>query len=164
MASPINAALDRLFSEKITDVTRGMAKRATVYAVIATDPVQCPNCIWDTDNNTGSGKYNGTGPKAFETRVCPVCKNAGKLVTDRKIKLVGNVRWGKIAGKGNQVLRAGELAEGTARIKVLKRDRPNVEKAKHFMVDNIKCVREGELRNRGLQTYVITEFVVKRAD
>lgn len=48
------------------------------------DPIttQCPNCIFDSVNNTSSGVYNGTGPVSFTRPPCPVCRGVGTIVED----------------------------------------------------------------------------------
>lgn len=164
MASPINAALDRLYRDKITAVTLAMAKRSTLVAVLPGTATQCTNCLWDATNQTSSGNYNGSGPKPFVNKTCPVCNGRGRLVQDRSLTVEGNVRWGKADKIGNEIISLGQILKGYALIKVLSRDRDVIEKATHFMVDGVRCIRVGEPRNRGLQSYVITEFMVKRED
>lgn len=39
----------------------------------------CPNCIFDSNNKRSTNKYNGVGPKPFQTGRCPVCKGSGYL-------------------------------------------------------------------------------------
>lgn len=40
---------------------------------------QCPNCFFDVANQRSTNKYNGTGPRAFTSGKCPVCRGSGFL-------------------------------------------------------------------------------------
>lgn len=163
MASPINAALDNLYRRKVIEVSRAMSKRSTFIAVLKTAATQCNNCVWDATHSTSSGRYNGNGPKPFTGGDCPVCKGKGTIEVTQQRKLqVANVQWAKPDVDGKPVTVHGSIPSGHARIKILKEDRPIIEQAEYFLVDGVRCKLVGEARNRGLQSYVMTEFLVKK--
>ena len=138
------------FAEKVPEVT---------------ETQQCPNCIWDEVNKCGSGVYNGTGTSPFAGNTCPVCNNAGVLVTPQSLTLPAIVQWSRI-GKGdfNTPVAAGSIPYGHARIKVLSQFHSNLLQATSFVVDGIRCQKVGQPIKRGLQSYIISELMVRRDD
>lgn len=162
MSGPINPQLDRLFREKILQVNRSLSQRSVVYSVVPSSKTQCPNCKWDAEARAGSGIYNGNGPKPFTTATCPVCRNVGQVGGEgNRIRLTATVRWGKPTKGANQFSRHGEIPDGHAQIKVPYAELSIVMRGEYFEVDGLRCVRVNPPLNRGLQSYVMTEFLVR---
>lgn len=164
MPSPISPAIDKLFRERITDVVKALSKRSIFNLVIPSGPTQCPNCGWDSVEETSNGVYNGTGPQPFTGRTCPVCQGAGKLVTLTRRRIDATIQWIRTDKNGRDVLPQADLTDQFARVKILSRDRSAAEEADYFEIDGKKVVLVGDMFNRGLQSYVTTEFMVKRED
>jgi hypothetical protein len=160
MAGPlIKPKINRIFADKITQLTKDLSKRSTTFVVIETK-TDCPNCVLDPTNKSSTGKYNGTGPKPFTGKTCPVCKGRGFVVTEKRHKVDANVKWGK-GDKANVPMSPGFIPEGMARLKGLVVDFDKFRDATYFLVDGIRCSREGEPKKRGLQSYVTVEQYVK---
>jgi hypothetical protein len=157
----INPRLDALFVSKVTQLTTDLSKKYVVQVELTTN-TQCPNCNYDVTGKCGSGIYNGSGGQPFE-KVCPVCRNNGKVQTITLQQIIANAKIGE-AKTGDQPIAEGDLPEGHARIKGLYTDVALLEAATAFYIDGVRYDRLGQLYSRGLQTKVSTIITLKRSD
>jgi len=165
VALPITPALDRLYRTKVSQVNTALAQRSTFVAVMSGSFTQCNNCHWDSAHKCSTGTWNRTGPQPFDQGACPVCGGKGRLQTQQQVRIANaNVRWSNAGKQDDARLPQGKLPEGHAKIKVPSTKRSTVEQAEYFLVDGVRCHLVGQPWNRGLLSYVITEFVVKRDD
>jgi hypothetical protein len=152
---------DRLFRDRIAGLVSSLSKKSTAFAVSEAKN-RCTNCVFDESRKTSSGRYNGTGPRPFTTKVCPVCTGAGVVPSVKKTKLVATVTWGEsTVNDGNIPLPEGELPVGHAEIKVLIAQVSIAENATYFLVDGVRCERVGRITTSGLLTKATGTFVVK---
>jgi hypothetical protein len=113
--------------------------------VLDGDRLPCPNCVFDSAAERSSGLYNGTGPRAFASPPCPVCKGTGydpataERVEVRTFSIKRNVRPSAVYPPGT-LQRPATLA----RIKGYATDLPLVLQARHVVLDfaNAKYLNE----------------------
>lgn len=160
----VTARHDALYREAVEGLLGDLGKKVKVEVVPPEGDLGfCDNCVWDPVHQSSSGRYNQTGPKRFTGKTCPVCNGVGKLTGARPLRVPeAIVRFGKVMpGDGARPTAAGDLPIGYARVRCKKRFRPQVEAARHFLLDGRRHTRDGEIRDRGLKTNVAIEFVVK---
>jgi len=162
----ITSEHDALFKENVRGLLDDLSQKSTFVVVLPATETRCNNCVWDQLHKTSSGKYNGTGPKPFDGKVCPVCLGKGTIKTAKQRKFPAIVAWSKSEKSGNQVPTvAGELPWGYARIKVDIKYLSLLEMAEAFVVDSIRCSKVNKIdlaEGTGLLSKVLVNFVVKR--
>ena len=164
MARPlINSTINRLYRSYSERLIETFGHRG-VFIVVTETKANCPNCGLDSANKCSNGKYNGTGPTPFTTKVCPVCKGNYFILTVKQHKIVCNFKWGKVLPTGDRPLFPGQLPVGFLHCKTYLKYRPLLEKATYFLVDGIRCSRSTHPIPRGLQDYVRTDMILKRDD
>src|ERR1035437_10895595 len=143
-----------------------LGTKSTFDIVLPAPFVPCPNCVYDPVAKASTGTYNGTGPKPFTGKQCPVCRGKGNIGVAKTQRLPSViVNWSKLApGSENSPTAPGELPFGYARCKARLQFLPLIKQATAFVVDGYRCRIVGQPKPRGLKTFVIVEVLVKRDD
>jgi hypothetical protein len=159
----IKPRLNRLFTEAVEGLITDLNKRHKFH-VVTLSKGACPNCHLDPTTNTSSGTYNGTGPKPFSGKQCPVCRTAGYVTTERKQLITANVQVGTAPdAQGSFVPSpAGKLSPGHAKVKTFAKYQSLVDRASWFLIDGVRYSRHTDPESRGLQTLVTTFFYLKK--
>jgi hypothetical protein len=161
----ITPEIDELFRDAVEGLVDDLSQKSTFRIIYPATGSLCPNCIYDPRTGASTGTYNSSGPRPFTGKVCPVCEGAGKITTQRKIRIPARVQWGKAEkANDNDILPGGVLPRGYARVKVLVRYAKAIADAETFEVDGKRCQKVATENDRGLLTKVVTEFLVKRDD
>jgi hypothetical protein len=141
----ITPDIRKIGEQAINDLIDNLGRQCKVIYESETAQV-CNNCFFDSANQRSTGKYNGTGPRAFASGKCPVCRGTGYLpnttessdtltllidwqpkewaIIDRMVTLQGAPPAGGKIGKGNMVMVKGYIA-----------DMPKVIQAKYIILD-----------------------------
>ena len=152
---------DTLFKSRITSLITSLSKKYTVFAVVETS-TRCDNCVYDEVHKTSSGKYNGTGPMVFSTKVCPRCKGKGVLVTSKKTKLTATVDWSEMTlADADKPTPQGQVPFGHAMVNVLAPQVPFAEAATYFTLNGTRCTRVGRINITGLLSEAVGHALVK---
>lgn len=97
----------------------------------------CPNCTFNASTQSGTGVYNGTGPRPFTNGMCPICKNSGydpvtkDAIVTKKYLIQRNVKPSQIIG-GMNLSRPNTIA----RLKGLIADVQPLLTMKHIILDS----------------------------
>lgn len=160
----IKPRIDRLFRDKITSLVGSLSKKFKVYAVFIIKTA-CPNCVPDPATKASSGVYNGSGPKPFTGRVCPVCLGKGKTITEKRQTLKAIVEWSELTKSDeNRPLAQGDIPYAHAMLKAIASSEPTLAQADYFLVDGIRCTRATGTQSTGLLTKALSHVLVKRED
>lgn len=161
MGRLIKPKIDRIFTTKVVQLTQDLSLRSKcILFTVLNNP--CPNCIYDSAINASSGKYRTGGPKPFTGKVCPICAGKGKIENIKQLQIPANVKWGtKKMGENFLPEPEGFVPMEHARIKAEVKYYDLLYNATYFMIDGLRCSRVNFPHKRGLQSYVITEMLVK---
>lgn len=161
MGRLIKPKIDRIFATKVVQLTQDLSLRSKCI-IVTVKNIACPNCIWDPRISASSGNYRTGGPKPFTGKVCPVCKQKGKVEVPSQLQIPANVKWGTRKQGENFIPEPeGFVPMEHARIKAEVKYYDLMYNATYFMIDGIRCSRVNFPHKRGLQSYVIAEMMVK---
>ena len=165
------------FSEAINQLRTDIGRQITIYF----DPLSsgCPNSLLNpvtrTDSNTyntdnpfssgnlnippfGSGQYNLSFPQGS---LCPVCNGQGFLFAPSSISYQANISW---LGADEKSRLQGEELTADIEVKIEISGFQDLDRAKSFSVDGIKCVRVKAPKKSGLRDLITASALLRRSD
>jgi hypothetical protein len=158
----IDPAIDGLFHDKVTELITDLSDKYVIEAEFE-EKSFCPNCVYDVVRKCGSGKFKDPGGTQDFDKVCPVCRNAGKVTTKVRQPITATAQIAE-AKQGDVPTPGGDLPEGYARIKALYEDDDLLQKCTVFYIDGVRYNRQGQIKPRGLLSKVVDLVTLKRSD